>query len=70
MPQASALASLFHDHGYVLVTHELLVVLTCFVSCYTPLAHLEQSTLQETASPVRVHNIFEMSNVPKGPMFG
>jgi hypothetical protein len=45
-PQASASAFLFHYHGCVLVSHNLLFLLTCFVSSYTLLAHLEQSTLQ------------------------
>ena len=33
--QASALASVFPYHGYVLITYELFFVLTCFVLSYT-----------------------------------
>ena len=33
--QASASASVFPYHGYVLITYELFFVLTCFVSSYT-----------------------------------
>jgi hypothetical protein len=66
--QASASASLFHYHRYVLVAHELFFVLTCFVSSYTPLAHPEWSTLpKKVASRVQVQIFLETSNAPKRP---